>query len=96
MSSATDIRIATARVVSEMSTSSSASTATTITGTESTSLSTIVLAKYSSTRRRSRATSRVRIASWPKPASTVTSAPKARPNVSEPNADAPSFRAMTT
>src|SRR3954447_2697181 len=79
-----------------MSTSVSTTTARAITGTESTSFSATVFAKYSWMRRRSRATSRVRIASWPKPASTVTSEPKARPKVKEPNAEAPSWRASTT
>ncbi len=54
-----------------------------------------MLAKYVSTRRRSRATSRVRIASWPNPASTVTSAANERPNVKTPNAESPSIRAIT-
>ena len=95
MSTATDSRVATVRVRLDMSTTDKAATARPSTGTETTSFSASVFAKYVSTRRRSWATSRVRIASWPNPASTVTSAAKERPNVKTPNADSPSFRAIT-
>ncbi len=95
-STAKVIRIATTRVVLCMSASPSPPSATTETGRARTSLSASVFAKYSSTRRRSRAISRVRIASWPKPASTVTSAANERPKVNEPKASFPSIRAITT